>query len=250
MDKIEMMAVVKGYLADFLECETEIFEQRGLVFHNAGKRAEGYQNPFFQVISLGETIVAAVSPSVRPIAKKLLTGKSREEIFECPLLYGQSIYYIPDAKWNRRTELLPGYTYMELEGDALGQLLGIKGFDNSLMFDERGRTGTHIVFYAERNGEIAGLAGASIESDRVWEIGVDVMEKYRKGGLASVLVNHLMHDILERDILPIYCAASSNAASQAAAFRAGFQPCWISTYKNILDGSSGYDELVRRLYAE
>ena len=48
MDKIEMMAVVKGHLADFLECETEIFEQRGLVFHNAGKRAEGYQRPLLR----------------------------------------------------------------------------------------------------------------------------------------------------------------------------------------------------------
>ena len=59
------------------------------------------------------------------------------------------------------------------------------------------------MFYAEIHGEIAGLAGASIESGRVWEIGVDVKERYRKGGLASVLVNHLMHDILELSLIHI-----------------------------------------------
>lgn len=108
-----------------------------------------------------------------------------------------------------------------------------------MLFDEKGRTNTYIVFYAEIHGEIAGLAGASIESGRVWEIGVDVKERYRKGGLASVLVNHLKHDILERYILPIYCVASSNAASQATAFRAGLKPCWISTYKIYWMGVRG-----------
>lgn len=250
MDKKEITEVIKEHLADFLECGVDIFQQKGLVFHVVGSRAEAYQKPFFQVISMENAIIVAVSSSVLKEAERLLTGKSREEIFECPLLYGQSVYFIPDVKQSRRKEMLPEYTYRMLEGEGLLELQGIKGFDNSLMFDADGNTGTYIVFYAERDGEIAGLAGASIESERVWEIGVDVKEKYRKGGLASVLVNHLMYSILDRNIVPIYCAASSNPASQAAAFRAGFQPCWVSTYKNILDGSSGYDELVRRLYSE
>ena len=164
MDNIEMTTIVKMHLAEFLECGPEVFEKKGLVFQTVGKRAERFQNPFFQVLSFGETIAAAVSPSVLKTAEKLLTGKSREEIFECPLLYGQSIYYIPDAKQSSRAELLPGYTYRGLEGEKLGELQGTEGFDNSLLFDEKGRTNTYIVFYAEIHGEIAGLAGASIES--------------------------------------------------------------------------------------
>lgn len=55
--------------------------------------------------------------------------------------------------------MLPEYTYRMLEGEGLLELQGITGFDNSLVFDKDGNTGTHIVFYAERDGEIAGLAG-------------------------------------------------------------------------------------------
>jgi len=32
--------------------------------------------------------------------KTLLVGKSRDEVFECPLIYGPSIYYIPDIGRN------------------------------------------------------------------------------------------------------------------------------------------------------
>ncbi len=46
----------------------------------------------------------------------------------------------------------------------------------------------------------------------------------------------------------IYCASSSNIVSQSVAHRAGLIPYWMSTYKNILDGSSSYNELVKLLY--
>ena len=77
MDNIEMTTIVKMHLAEFLECGPEVFEKKGLVFQTVGKRAERFQNPFFQVLSCGETIAAAVSPSVLKTAEKLLTGKSR-----------------------------------------------------------------------------------------------------------------------------------------------------------------------------
>lgn len=102
MDKTEITTVIREHLADFLECGVDIFQQKGLVFHVVGSRAEAYQKPFFQVISMENAIIAAVSSSVLKEAERLLTGKSREEIFECPLLYGQSVYFIPDVKQSRR----------------------------------------------------------------------------------------------------------------------------------------------------
>lgn len=79
MDKKEMTAVIKEHLTEFLECRPDIFQQKGLVFHVVGSRAEAYQKPFFQVISMENAIIAAVSSSVLKEAERLLTGKSREE---------------------------------------------------------------------------------------------------------------------------------------------------------------------------
>ena len=73
---------------------------------------------------------------------------------------------------------------------------GIQGFGNSLAFDENGNTPTCIVYYAMKNEEIIALAGASKESDAMWEIGVDVKEPFRNEGLATTLVNHLVLSIL------------------------------------------------------
>ena len=76
---------------------------------------------------------------------------------------------------------------------------GIQGFGNSLAFDENGNTPTCIVYYAMKNEEIIALAGASKESDAMWEIGVDVKEPFRNEGLATTLVNHLVLSILKKE---------------------------------------------------
>ncbi len=248
MNKMQIKKIVKENLGKHLNCEQEIFDHNGLIFHKPIKLNEFQQNPFLEITSIEKTIVVSASDEIMENVKTLLVGKSRDEVFECPLIYGQSIYYIPDMKEMKLCDLLPQYEYFYLEGNEINKLREIKGFNNSLEFDECGNASTAIVFFAMKDGEIIGLAGASKEYNNMWEMGIDVQGNYRTGGLATVLVNHLMHKILSKNILPIYCASSSNIASQAVAHRAGLIPYWISTYKNILDGSSSYNELVKLLY--
>lgn len=248
MNKTQIKKIVKENLGKHLNCDQEIFEHNGLVFHKPNKLNQFQQNPFLEITSIEKTIIVSASGEIMDNVKTLLGEKSRDEVFECPLIYGQSIYYIPDMKKMKLCDLLPQYEYFYLEGNEINKLREIKGFNNSLEFDECGNTSTTIVFFAMKDGEIIGLAGASKEYNNMWEIGIDVKSNYRTGGLATVLVNHLMHKILSKNILPIYCASSSNIASQAVAHRAGLIPYWISTYKNILDGSSSYNELVKLLY--
>ena len=98
-----------------------------------------------------------------------------------------------------------------------------------------------------KNEEIIALAGASKESDAMWEIGVDVKEPFRNEGLATTLVNHLVLSILKKGVVPFYCASVTNVASQAVAYRSGLMPCWVSTYRTVLDGSSVYDEIMKKI---
>lgn len=75
-------------------------------------------------------------------------------------------------------------------------LAGLTGFENSLVFDENGSTATKAVYIARDNNRIIGAAGAAESSvNGVWEIGVDVMEEYRKAKLGTYLARKLTGEL-------------------------------------------------------
>jgi predicted GNAT family acetyltransferase len=61
----------------------------------------------------------------------------------------------------------------------------------------------------------------------MWQIGIDVLPAYRRQGIASALTSRLALEILDRGIVPFYCAAWSNLASVRNAIRSGFSPAWV-----------------------
>lgn len=71
--------------------------------------------------------------------------------------------------------------------DEIRKLYGIKGFDNSLSFDENGNTSTCIVLYAKKDKDIIALAGASYVNSELREVGIDVKKEFRgkKTGFAT-----------------------------------------------------------------
>ena len=242
MDKVKMMDTVKAFIAQHLNCTEEDLQKDGVIFVPNDRQ----DSPFLEISTMGRSVIVSASTEILPKVETLLKGKSRDEIFECPFVYGQSIYYVPDLKHIQRKQPDEKYEYRLLQNEEIKQLQGIQGFENSLAFDENGDTPTCIVYYAMKDGEIIALAGASKESDSMWEIGVDVKMQFRNEGLASILVSNLVMSILEKDVVPFYCASVTNIASQAVAYRSGLMPCWVSTYRTVLDGSSVYDEIVKK----
>lgn len=230
-------------MAERLGCKAQDFERDGVVFAaNDGQRA-----PFLEICTMGRAVIVSSSRELLPRIQELLMGKSRDEIFECPFVYGQSIYYIPDFCEEAAAPLPRDYVCKMLCGDQVQELAGLTGFENALTFDEAGNTPTGIVFYAMRNGKIAGLAGASQEAGRLWELGVDVKSAHRNSGLAMALVSGLAAELMRRGDVPFYCASVTNIASQAVAHRCGLRSYWVSTYRTMLDGSSAYADIVGKL---
>lgn len=243
MDKMQILDTVRAHLAERLCCAPEDFERSGVVFAANTREPE----PFLEICTMGKATVVSASEPFLPCLKTLFAGKCRDEIFECPFVYGQTICYVPDLKRLKPLALNESYAYELLEGAALQRLAGICGFENSLAFDENGYTPTCIVLCAKKDGEIVGIAGASAESAEMWEVGVDVQPAHRRGGLATILVSQLTAAILEKGIVPFYSASVTNIGSQGVASRSGYVPCWVSTYRTILDGSSSYDGLLGEL---
>ena len=238
-----MLERARDHVARHLDCPPDKLLAPGTSFVE-NRRAEA---PFLEVCTMGAGVVVSASPELLPRVEPLLTGKSRDEVFEFPLVYGQSLYYLPDLGRFHPLPLPEGYRYRLLTGEQVKELRGIAGFDNSLAFDAQGETPTCIVFFAERDGEVAGLAGAAPEGEGLWEMGVDVGPAFRRGGLGAALVSHLTAAILERDVVPFYCASVTNIGSQGVAFRAGLVPAWVSTYRTVLDGSFAYGGLAPAL---
>lgn len=76
------------------------------------------------------------------------------------------------------------------------------------------------------DGEILSMAGASSDSARMWQIGVNTEHAARGLGLGTALVCRLKDELLRRGILPFYGTSPSHLGSQRVALGAGFRPAW------------------------
>lgn len=240
IDTKKILAAARAYAAGQMGCEADVFSQEG-TFFVANKDEKAL---FIKFIAMGKSVVASASPELLPMVRKWTQGKSRDEIFEFPLVFGQTIHFVPDHKAFGVKPLPKAYTYGLLEEQDIKRLAGLQGFPNSLVFDETGHTAARIVFYAMEDSRVIGLAGAGQETENLWEMGVDVLPAYRNQGLASVLVSHLAEKIMEKGLVPFYSASVTNIGSQSVAHRCGLMPCWVSTYSNTLLEGYTYKDLL------
>lgn len=235
---------IENLLADEFSCTLEDLNGKNTVHTVKPDTAK----PRLKMLAYRNCVIICASEDISERIQELLKGKSRDEIFECPYVYGQTIHYVPGDGILNRPSVPSGYRYEVLFGEEILSLRGLSGFDNSLAFDEDGATSAKAVCIAREGvpgGEIIGAAGAAENSpDGVWEVGVDVREGHRNAGFATSLVSRLTKELLQRGIVPFYSASVTNIGSQMVAARCGYVPCWVDTFGTTLDGSSVYGDIA------
>ena len=165
------------------------------------------KQPYIKILAYRNCIVVCTSENLHYKVRELLQSKNRDEIFELPLVYGQTIHYVPNDNYSEDVLISSNCECEYLFGRDILSLTGLTGFENSLAYDENGSTSTKGVYIAKDNNKIIGVAGAAESStDGVWEIGIDVMEKYRNARLGTYLVRGLTKELLARNIIPFYSA--------------------------------------------
>ncbi len=203
------------------------------------------KQPYIKILAYRNCVVVCTSEDLHDRVQELLINKNRDEIFEFPLVYGQTIHYVPNDSYTEDMSVSLKYECEYLFYRDILSLDGLRGFENSLEFDENGSTSTKAVHIARDKNRIIGVAGAAETLvNGVWEIGIDVMEKYRNSRLGTYLVRGLMKELLARNIIPFYSASVTNIGSQMVASRSGYIPYWIDTFGTILDGSSIYNDII------
>lgn len=107
---------------------------------------------------------------------------------------------------------------------------GIRQFQGDARFDEAfaflAEAPDELAVAAYRDGRLLGMAGASSDSPRMWQIGINVLPQAEGQGIGAALVAQLKNALLDRGVLPYYGTAMSHIASQRVAGKAGFLPAW------------------------
>lgn len=249
LNKSKMLEIVRRQLAIDMNCNIQDFLKDGIVFceakSNEGRRMFDRQAPFLEIATMGKSTVVSADRDILANIKPILEGKTREDIFVAPFLFGHSLYYIPDCDRMKKIPCPDGFAFHIKEGKAIHELYKVPGFYNAIQYDTNHPRPDIIAIYAVHDNEIAAMAGASIDSNVMWQIGIDVLPQFRNKGLATSLVSNLAIMIMERGIVPYYGTASSNIASQSVAYRSGFIPTWMCTYKNIFDGTAPYEHDIK-----
>ena len=134
-------------------------------------------------------------------------------------------FFLPDREVKPATD---GWDIRFYEQADIEQFRGDPRFPESYAFNTLAPDMLGVS--ASLGGEIAAMAGASRDSQRMWQIGVDVRPDMRGKGLGSTVVSLLKNEVMLRGRLPFYGTAMSHIASQRTALRAGFAPAWTELY--------------------
>ena len=116
--------------------------------------------------------------------------------FQCRI--GQAHpFYIATKKSDVNTK---DYDIKIYEGDELEQFRGDERFGEAFIFD--GLPKDEIGIGAYKDGRLLGMAGATSDSDRMWQIGINVMPEAEGLGIGTMLVAAIKNEILDKNRLP------------------------------------------------
>ncbi len=237
MNKETMISIIKKYLSDKFECDINELDKNGL---NIIKNTSDNK---IKMMLLDDLVLVSTSENYYDFLNERLEGKNVYEIFEMPYVYGQSIYYIPDLKRITKQAEVDKYSFKLFDGN-IDAIKLTSGFENAITFED-GKCVSDIAYVAYDGDKIIGVAGADKRADDIWEVGIEVLPEYRKEGLASILSQNLTLKILDKGIVPIWCASATNIGSQAVASRSNYIPLWFETFGDVFDDGFVYKDLIR-----
>jgi RimJ/RimL family protein N-acetyltransferase len=237
-----MFIIVQNQLAIDLNCTPNDLsgEKDSFVFveakDNPGRRPFRRGKQFFEILTMGKSIVVSATPARLKYAQEQLAGKERDDAFAMQFIRGHVMHYLPDIDNMKYISAPSNFTYEMIQKDKIQMLRETQGFKNAIQYDMNHPIQNSMAIIARHEDTIAGIVGAYWWSPKMWSIGIDVVPSYRNTGLAAYLVNALTIVILKQDIVPVYATTSSNIASQKVGYRAGYMPAWMSDHQLRFEG--------------
>ncbi|MDE6762855.1 MAG: GNAT family N-acetyltransferase [Oscillospiraceae bacterium] len=221
--------------ADFLGWENKVTLAR----IETGRRVFREQPDFFKAATMGRCAVISSASEMLEFSAELASKYSGAEIFDEKRIWlinrkladynkaiaVNSIFYLPATPYKYAAKDGFRLRFYE-EAEIASELYPIGGFNNALMYRANGTRRDVLAVCAFNGRRIVGMAGASSDSQKFWQIGVDVLPNYRGLGIGSELVAALTQAVFMHGAVPYYSTWSGNIASQSTARSTGYYPVW------------------------
>ena len=243
---MDIDATVRAQFRIDTNCATEDEDEQIININEAkrmaGARYFGELDPFFRVIIYhGEMYMSADKRILNWCREKyglykpewfckyenlrVLDNKLREYGYE---IQDTHVYFLPDLEAGEYEFEVPFRLkwYDENEVDVYRKA---NPFKHALGFISEAPDVIAVAALDEGDEPIA-MAGASRDSNSMWQIGVDVTKGYGHKGLAVYLVTTLKERILEMGKVPFYGTSESHSNSMDVAIRAGFIPSFTEVF--------------------
>jgi len=250
LSKRDVINVAKDQLAKDYNCKLgDFFKEGNTLTSNdlqEGSRPCTSEDCMLKVVCIEGRAIFSAHDHLKAWLDKDFLGKDAAWLFDFGNLrlidqelkkYGQQIdqvpqYYLPDPGLPK-TQALTDIRWFEQ--DEIDQFRGDDRFGQAFVFDP---DAPDVIGVAALEGDkIIAMAGASADSDRLYQVGIDVLADYRGRGIGSNLVGLLKDEILKRGKIPFYGTSSSHLFSRNIAIKAGFFPAWVELYAMKLGGN-------------
>ena len=142
-------------------------------------------------------------------------------------IHDTHVYFLPDKEYTDYEFDMP-YDVKWYDEEEILTLKENNPFTNALMYIPGAPDVISIAALDE--GKPIAMAGASSDSDKMWQIGIDVLPEYEHKGIAVYLVTMLKNRIFELGKVPFYGTSESHSNSMDVAIRSGFLPGFTEVF--------------------
>lgn len=248
LDRKATLQVIRKVLKADFSCEERCFDEDGVFVYKAremeGRRKFPFREKSLSIMTMGRGVVISCSSDRMEWVRENLGLLTRDQTFSASVIARLEAFVIrqgqfmagPDLKYacsieTFRPSNLPDEIDVKLiEGADVQELYRYERFIHALSYRPDSPRPDVLATVAKHEGEVIGIAGASADCDKMWQIGVDVIPDYRGHGVGKTLVSELTKAIIRRVKVPYYSTTVSNIQSRALATGLGYWPSWVELY--------------------
>ena len=245
--KANILKTAKMQLALDYNCQLQDFEKKENTIVETklitGRRIYASEACFFKAVCFGGIAVINASSEILPWCQEKFFKKDCAWLFEYSNLrvinnklqeFGHEIadvhhYYLPNSN---KPEINPMTNIKWYEPKDIIQFKNDNRFGEALAFNKNSPDMLAVAAFEGNN--IMGMAGASADSKTMWQIGINVLPKYRSRSIGTNLVTLLKNEVLRKGKIPFYGTVESHINSQNIAINAGFFPAWAELYSKTV----------------
>ena len=198
----------------------------------------------FALATTGAGVVISCHKSRLDWAREALAPQGRDDLLAAPALAtiegrlasegqrlaGPLLRFACDADSFRPADSPAGIELTLHEGEGVRDLYLFRRFDNALEYDHASARPDALAVAAWRGQALVGIAGASADSDALWQIGVDVVGVAREAGIGRALVGALTATVISAGKVPYYSTAIGHIHSASIAISLGYWLAWTDLY--------------------